>query len=242
MKLRVTDDLPMVGTKIHNSYRAMRFTVKGRKIGNPEKWNTFSGFFEDMGATYIDGYRLARINKSKPHSKENSFWCNPNNVSGTRDCVVYLEYNGESLTLSDWAKKLELPYNGIKKRYYAKGYSTEEILFGRIKKKRIWNKEDLIRTRASKLLAAYRVRDFKRGQEFSVRKDWFIENILSKPCNYCGDTSRIGADRINNKLGHIESNLIPCCHICNGIRGDRFTVDEMRQIGNVVKSIKSRWN
>ena len=67
-----------------------------------------------------------------------------------------------------------------------------------------------------------------------------LQNILNQPCIYCGDTENIGLDRIDNTLGHSKENVIPCCSLCNMVRGNRFTVDEFKIIGNAIRIIKEK--
>ena len=66
------------------------------------------------------------------------------------------------------------------------------------------------------MISSYKVKDFKNNADicdFSI--DWFIDNIMLKPCVYCGDTKRIGADRIDNTKGHTKENCVQCCIECN---------------------------
>jgi hypothetical protein len=47
----------------------------------------------------------------------------------------------------------------------------------------------------------------------------FIERLISGECCYCGDsTIRMTLDRIDNDVGHIESNVVPACIRCNYTR------------------------
>ena len=57
-------------------------------------------------------------------------------------------------------------------------------------------------------------------------------------CVYCGGTENLGLDRIDNNKGHTKENVLPCCRPCNTMRGDNFTVVEMKKIGKVIKMIK----
>lgn len=47
----------------------------------------------------------------------------------------------------------------------------------------------------------------------------------------------IGCDRIDNNKGHSIDNVVPCCNICNTVRGNNFTVDEMKLLGSLIKKI-----
>ncbi len=79
--------------------------------------------------------------------------------------------------------------------------------------------------------------NFDTNLDYTI--DEFIKIIKEGVCVYCGDNSnKLGFDRINNYLGHTLNNSLVCCEICNMTRGDRFTYDEMIQIGQVIKKIK----
>lgn len=81
--------------------------------------------------------------------------------------------------------------------------------------------------------------DKKKGFRTTIDEQWYIDNIQYTPCSYCGvvDESMV-ADRIDNSKGHLKTNCIPACPLCNSTRGDRLTVDEMKLLGPVMKQIK----
>ena len=65
-----------------------------------------------------------------------------------------------------------------------------------------------------------------------------VLNFIVQPCRYCGTTtSPRGLDRIDNSKPHIKGNVVQACAPCNFARGDRFTMDEMDQIGAVIRKI-----
>ena len=39
-------------------------------------------------------------------------------------------------------------------------------------------------------------------------------------CYYCGKLGPSGIDRIDNNIGYIENNCVPCCKHCNYVKGD----------------------
>jgi len=54
-----------------------------------------------------------------------------------------------------------------------------------------------------------------RGIDFSITKDEF-NDLWNMPCHYCGDKiETIGIDRIENSIGYVAGNIIPCCKYCN---------------------------
>lgn len=49
----------------------------------------------------------------------------------------------------------------------------------------------------------------------------FVESLISQPCCYCGDiTLKMTLDRIDNSIGHLQSNVVPACIRCNYLRRD----------------------
>ena len=124
-----------------------------------------------------------------------------------------------------------------------------EILFEE-SKNRHNNKKKTVseqkRKRAKSLLSSYRYRDKKKfGVSNDLDEDWFIDNILTSRCKYCGDYhwNNLGCDRIDNSKPHTKDNVICCCTECNRMRSDKFTVEEFKKIGKVLKDIyKSRKN
>jgi len=59
--------------------------------------------------------------------------------------------------------------------------------------------------------------------------------LLSEPCYSCQlpvpmMRAGVGLDRIDNSKGYVSGNVVPCCGLCNRIRGDAFTFREMRLV------------
>ena len=76
---------------------------------------------------------------------------------------------------------------------------------------------------AREIVGNYRDMDRERGFDTSktVTAEWFVQNIMYKPCAHCGllQAGAIGANRLNNNIGHEASNLEPCCRNCNSRLG-----------------------
>lgn len=72
----------------------------------------------------------------------------------------------------------------------------------------------------------------KRGYEFNLSIDEF-KDITNMKCYYCGGFSNNknksnGVDRINNDIGYVKDNCVPCCSICNRMKW-AFEYDEFLQ-------------
>uniref|UniRef100_A0A6C0CB26 Uncharacterized protein n=1 Tax=viral metagenome TaxID=1070528 RepID=A0A6C0CB26_9ZZZZ len=63
----------------------------------------------------------------------------------------------------------------------------------------------------------YVERASRSGYDFDVDEISF-EKIVRQPCHYCGclEENRLsGIDRINNSIGYVKKNIVPCCTMCN---------------------------
>ena len=77
-----------------------------------------------------------------------------------------------------------------------------------------------------------------RNIPFKIPKG-FYKTLVVLDCFYCGDPSNInGLDRINNDLGYIIGNCVPCCSTCNLMKrtlGWRTFIDHVSKIVEVDK-------
>ena len=70
------------------------------------------------------------------------------------------------------------------------------------------------------VLKTTRGNDKKKNRQNDLTRE-FIREMISKPCQYCGTTDgRITLDRIDNSIGHLQSNVVTCCIRCNYVRRD----------------------
>jgi hypothetical protein len=78
----------------------------------------------------------------------------------------------------------------------------------------------------------------KRDGELDFTRQYFYEWLENSSCYYCGsnDTQTLGLDRLNNNEGHVKDNVVVCCELCNTTKGHRFTIEQMKKIGEVIKT------
>lgn len=99
--------------------------------------------------------------------------------------------------------------------------------------------------RANKLAYHYHWHDintYKFDCEADIDGKFILDNVFSKECIYCGETDwkKLGCDRVDNSKPHTKDNVVPCCKRCNTLKSNKFTVDEMKEIGTVIRRIENR--
>jgi hypothetical protein len=73
---------------------------------------------------------------------------------------------------------------------------------------------------AKNFLKESKKRDEVRGLENDLTLS-FVEEGMNSPCSCCEATDmRMTLDRVDNSLGHLQSNVVPSCRRCNYLRRD----------------------
>lgn len=98
----------------------------GRGISVSEDWKSFPKFLEDMGHRPSKLHSLDRINNDMGYSKDNCRWASKCEQSNNRRDTRMIEYQGERLSLTEWAKKTGIRRTTLSSRYAA-GWSPERI-------------------------------------------------------------------------------------------------------------------
>lgn len=62
--------------------------------------------------------------------------------------------------------------------------------------------------------------------------------LIQKPCHYCGievqfPETRNGLDRIDNTIGYVANNVVPCCYPCNIAKHEMSQIDFKKHIVNI---------
>lgn len=99
----------------------------GRGITFCARWNDFSLFLKDMGATWERGRTLNRIDNNGNYCPENCNWATKLEQSHNTRSNVFLTFNGESKCLNQWARDLGVGVNVFYGRYI-RGYPLDKLL------------------------------------------------------------------------------------------------------------------
>lgn len=240
-------DIKDVYPRIYNSWRSIKYTQKGKKVGNSPEWDSFRNFYNDVMPSYKKGLIFRRLDTTRQYSKDNFIWVTNEEAVLLQSNLIWLTHDDKTMPLKQWGIELGVSLSGLKYRYNDrknKNYTIEEILWGRKVKRFSKTPKDKshntsIRSKASKMISSYKIKDRRRNLEIcDIDVDWMIDNIFNKNCIYCDDDQRIGCDRIDNLKGHIKENVVPCCYECNVARGDNFSMEEMLILGQTIKNIK----
>jgi hypothetical protein len=103
----------------------------------------------------------------------------------------------------------------------------KEIEKRRVREPRNYRKE--CKDNLDRYYGEYNANARKRGLLFDLSFDVFCE-LVSSPCEYCDAhvaNEVNGIDRVDNMVGYIYENSVPCCGVCNKMKSD-YTIDEFK--------------
>jgi hypothetical protein len=96
------------------------------KINMDESWNSFENFLKDMGER-PKGMTIDRIDNTKGYYKWNCRWATQYQQNRNRSTNIIINFEGESLCASDWAKKIGIHRDTIRRRL-KRGLSIDKVL------------------------------------------------------------------------------------------------------------------
>jgi len=99
----------------------------GRGIIVCEEWLKFENFYNDMGEK-PEGKSLDRIDNNKGYYKKNCRWSTPKEQGNNTRSNVFITYKGRTLTMSQWAKEINISYETFWARIKISGWSIEKAL------------------------------------------------------------------------------------------------------------------
>jgi hypothetical protein len=103
----------------------------GRGITVCDEWRDFNVFLADMGFP-AKGLSLDRIDNSRGYSRDNCRWATDGQQLNNKRNNVRLKFNGETRTLSEWARYLNVSRDSIHGRI-SRGWSVEKTLSAPVK-------------------------------------------------------------------------------------------------------------
>lgn len=99
-----------------------------RGIGVCKRWqDSFVAFLEDMGRRPSSDHSLDRKDNDGDYEPGNVRWATRKEQQRNRGCNRMLTWNGETMTVADWADRMGLKYNTLHERL-RRGWSTKKAL------------------------------------------------------------------------------------------------------------------
>ncbi len=94
-----------------------------------DRWkDSFANFFTDMGERPSSKHQLDRIDNDDNYTPENCRWVTSQVNMRNRSNTLRATYNGETLTLTEWAQRYDLSYRLVKERIQRLGWSIDRAL------------------------------------------------------------------------------------------------------------------
>lgn len=100
-----------------------------------DEWrDDFSAFLRDMGVKPL-GASIDRINNKLGYFKENCRWSTRKEQAQNRSCTDWIAFNNETLTLTDWARRLGTSASTLHHGLYKQRWSVERTLSESVNRK-----------------------------------------------------------------------------------------------------------
>lgn len=91
-----------------------------------KRWEKFENFLADMGEA-PPGLSIDRRKGHLGYTPKNCYWATRKQQADNRLNTVRLTHNGETLLLTEWAARLDIPYGTLKSRIRL-GWAVDRIL------------------------------------------------------------------------------------------------------------------
>lgn len=89
-----------------------------------QEWHDFKTFCSDMGPR-PQGASLDRIDNNAGYSKGNCRWADRKTQNSNRRNCIFIDVDGEAITLREYCRRANIPYRPIVKRIQDLGWPLE---------------------------------------------------------------------------------------------------------------------
>lgn len=110
----------------HGEYGTPLYTIWKNLENRSEQWNTYEAFRADIREV-VQGMFFSRPDPSKPFGPNNYWWVTQEQIRITYKQANPLTMDGETLTIGQWAKKLGIGKETIRRRL-ERGWTVKDAL------------------------------------------------------------------------------------------------------------------
>ena len=100
----------------------------GRGIKVCDQWLAFSTFLNDMGDRPTDKHTIERCNNNGNYEPSNCRWAVRAEQNRNKRDTVFFTHEGETLCMSDWARRLGVPIARMRTRYCTNKWTIRQSL------------------------------------------------------------------------------------------------------------------
>lgn len=128
-------------TKIYNIWRSMRARCEnvhssaypdygGRGINICDEWkNSFESFYQwSITHNYSDGLSIDRVDNNSGYFPDNCRWVDAEVQQNNKRNNHYITYDGQTMTMKQWADKTGIKYQKLKDRINKCGWDVARAL------------------------------------------------------------------------------------------------------------------
>lgn len=104
---------------MHRCYDSRDASYKnygGRGITVCKRWHDVRNFISDLADTWRNGLTMDRINNNRHYEPTNVRWATKGEQSRNRRSCINLTWNGETKTVSEWARTLGISHQTLRSR------------------------------------------------------------------------------------------------------------------------------
>ncbi|MBW4469305.1 MAG: hypothetical protein KME45_03475 [Stenomitos rutilans HA7619-LM2] len=160
----------------------------GRGIKVCDRWRKFENFIADMGLKPSSEHSIDRRDNDGDYCPENCYWATKKQQARNTRRNRFIEFNGERLTLAEWAERLGIAGSVIANRIDKFGWTVEKALTTRNGAKRILSYNGKMLS----IAAWARDTGLTSGTIGArLKMGWSIEATLTRPCRFAEKTESL---------------------------------------------------
>lgn len=100
----------------------------GRGISVCARWTSFAAFYEDVGPRPSAQHSIGRKDNDGNYEPSNCRWETRAEQNNNKRTSRFIEFEGDRLTLSEWAVRIGISPGALRVRLYVLGWSLERAL------------------------------------------------------------------------------------------------------------------
>jgi hypothetical protein len=128
-------------SRCQDSRRADWARYGGRGVTVCQRWrDSFPAFYEDMGPRPTPAHSIDRINNDGNYEPGNCHWATIAEQASNKSNNRYLTFDGQTLTVSQWARKLGIKVDVLNLRLSHYNWTVERALTQPVRPRR-WGKK-----------------------------------------------------------------------------------------------------